>query len=66
MCGRLSPKVFQIRPMVDLDNPVSAAIEARDHCVASLGAGPFQRGHHQRLDLLVGNRERSARARLVD
>ena len=35
-CG-LSPNAFQIRPTVDFDNPVSAAIEARDQCVASLG-----------------------------
>ena len=35
-CG-LSANAFQIRPTVDLDNPVSAAIDARDQCVASLG-----------------------------
>src|SRR6476469_1604935 len=35
-CG-LSPNASQIRPTVDLDSPVSAAIDARDQCVASLG-----------------------------
>src|SRR5664279_4174194 len=35
-CG-LSRNSFQIRPIVDRDNPVSAAIEARDQCVASFG-----------------------------
>src|SRR3954447_7211463 len=36
-CG-LSWKPRQIRPTVDRDSPLSAAIEARDQCVASLGA----------------------------
>ena len=35
-CG-LSPNAFQIRPTVDFDNPLSAAIDARDQCVASAG-----------------------------
>ena len=35
-CG-LSPKAFQIRPTVDFDNPLWAAIDARDQCVASAG-----------------------------
>jgi len=35
-CG-LSPKAFQIRPTVDLDNPDSLAIDARDQWVASAG-----------------------------
>ena len=35
-CG-LSPNARQIRPIVDFDSPVSAAIADRDQCVASLG-----------------------------
>src|SRR4051812_5951794 len=35
-CG-LSPNAFQIRPTVERDNPLSAAIDARDQCVASAG-----------------------------
>ena len=35
-CG-LSPNSRQIRPIVERDRPVSAAIEARDQCVASFG-----------------------------
>ena len=38
-CG-LSPNAFQIRPTVDFDSPVSAAIDARDQCVASAGCAP--------------------------
>src|SRR5882762_7799890 len=33
----LSPKLFQIRQIVDLDKPVSVAIDARDQCVALAG-----------------------------
>ncbi len=32
------PKVFQILPTVERDSPDSAAIQARDQCVASAGA----------------------------
>ena len=35
-CG-LSRNSFQIRPIVERDSPVSAAIDARDQCVASFG-----------------------------
>jgi hypothetical protein len=35
-CG-LRPKSFQIRPIVDRDNPDMAAIDARDQCVALRG-----------------------------
>ena len=35
-CG-LSPNAFQIRPTVDFDAPLAAAIDARDQCVAFLG-----------------------------
>lgn len=33
----LSPKAFQIRPIVDFDNPDCCAIFARDQCVAFFG-----------------------------
>jgi hypothetical protein len=33
----LSSKRRQIRPIVDFDSPVRAAIEARDQCVAFFG-----------------------------
>src|SRR5919206_3660604 len=35
-CG-LSSNLRQIRPMVDLDNPLRSAIDLRDQCVASFG-----------------------------
>lgn len=35
-CG-LSPNAFQIRPAVDFDSPLSAAMDARDQCAASFG-----------------------------
>ncbi len=35
-CG-LRPNVFQPRPTVDYDSPLSAAVDARDQWAASLG-----------------------------
>ena len=63
-CG-LSPNARQIRPTVDFDSPLSAAIDAR-RPVRGVGGLALQGGHHDLLDLLVGDRARRARARLVD
>ena len=60
----LSPNAFQIRPTVDFDNPDSLAIDARDQCVASAG-WRSRVATTTCLDLLVVDRARSTRTRLV-
>lgn len=60
----LRPKVLQIRPTVDFDSPLSAAMDARDQCVASWG-GALQGGGDGRFHVLGGNPPGSVGARLV-
>jgi hypothetical protein len=45
--------------------PICLAIDRVDQCVASFGGGLQRRDHHG-LDLLVGDRPRPARPRLVE
>jgi hypothetical protein len=62
-CG-LSPKARQIRLTADWDMPVAAAIERVDQWVAP-SERSFQGLHNHNFDVVVGDRSRCPRARLV-
>lgn len=56
-CG-FSQNSRQIRPTVDLDNPLSAAVDARDQCVASFGV-------RSKVATIVADAPRSTGTRLI-